>query len=85
MTVRELISSWTEEERKQHADLIEECLKREVFLNDLRGKIRNTEEELDRSLGRLLSGLNDLAQSVSANNERIGSLYLRLIKPGGNA
>ncbi len=85
MTVLELISGWTEDERKQHAALIEECLKREMVLNDLRGKIRKSEEELDRNLDRLLSGLSDLARSVSASVDQIGNLYLRLVKPQGNA
>ena len=85
MTVLELISSWTEDERRQHAGLIEECLKREEVLTGLRGKIRKSEEELDRTLGRLLSGLSDLALSVNANADQIGNLYLRLVKAQGNA
>ena len=85
MTVLELISSWTEDERRQHAGLIVECLKREEVLNDLRGKMRRSEEELDQNLDRLLSGLSDLAQSVNANADQIGNLYLRLVTPQGNA
>jgi hypothetical protein len=85
MTVLELISSWTEEERRQHADLIEECLKREEELNDLRVEIRRAEAELDLNLDRLLLGLSDLALSVNTNADQIGNLYLRLVKPQGNA
>ncbi len=85
MTVLELISSWTEDERTQHAELIVECLKREELLNDLRGKMRRSEVELDQNLDRLLSGLSDLASSVNANADQIGNLYLRLVKAQGNA
>lgn len=85
MTVLELISSWTEEERKQHAGLIEECLKREEELNGLRGRIRKAEMELSQHLDGLLSGLSRLALSVNADGDRMGNLYLRLVKPRGNA
>jgi hypothetical protein len=85
MTVLELISGWTEDERRQHADLIEECLKREEELNGLRVKIRRSEAELDRNLDRLLSGLSDLAQAVNTNADHIGNIYLRLVTSQGNA
>ena len=85
MTVLELVSSWTEDERRQHEDLIGECLKREEILNDLRGKIRRSEVELDQTLDRLLSGLSDLAQVVNTNADQIGNIYLRLVKAQGNA
>jgi hypothetical protein len=84
MTVLELVSSWTEDERRQHEDLIGECLKREEVLNDLRGKIRRSEDELDQTLDRLLSGLSDLAQVVNMNADQIGNIYLRLVKAQGN-
>ena len=85
MTVLELVSSWTEDERRQHEDLIGECLKREEVLNDLRGKIRRSEVELDQTLDRLLSGLSDLSQVVNTNADQIGNIYLRLVKAQGNA
>ncbi len=85
MTVLELVSSWTEDERRQHEDLIGECLKREEILNDLRGKIRRSEVELDQTLDRLLSGLSDLSQVVNTNADQIGNIYLRLVKAQGNA
>ena len=85
MTVLELVSSWTEDERRQHEDLIGECLKREEILNDLRGKIRRSEVELDQTLDRLLSGLSDLSQVVNTNADQIGNIYLRLAKAQGNA
>jgi hypothetical protein len=85
MTVLELISGWTEDERRQHEELIGECLNREEVLNDLRGKIRRSENELDQTLDRLLSGLSDLAQVVNTNVDQIGNIYLRLVKAQGNA
>ena len=85
MTVLELISSWSEDERRQHADLIGECMKGEEFLTQLRGKIRKSEEELDQTLDRLISGLSNLAQAVNTNADQIGNIYLRLVKAQGNA
>jgi hypothetical protein len=85
MTVLELISIWAEDERRQHAELIVECLKREELLNDLRGKMRRSEEELGQNLDRLLSGLSDLAQAATANADQMGNSYLRLVRPQGNA
>ncbi len=85
MNVLELISGWTEEERMLHADLIAECLQRELLLNDLRGKIRQSEEELTVSLDQLLSGLGHLAKSVAENTDQIEKIYLSLAKAEGNA
>jgi hypothetical protein len=85
MTVLELIAAWTEDERKQHADLISECLKREQFLSGLRLKMKESEKELSSSLNQLLSGLTDLKQTVNANAEQIRDFYLRLVRPQGNA
>ncbi len=84
MTVSELIANWTEEERKQHADLIAECLKREQFLNSLRGKIKASEEELKKSVEHLW-GLNHLIEIVNLNEDRWQTIYLHLAKGKGNA
>ncbi len=85
MNVLELISTWTEEERKLHADLIAECLQREILLNGLRGKIRQSEEELVVSIDQLLTGLNHLAETVGENTDQIEKIYLSLAKAEGNA
>lgn len=85
MMVSELIANWTEEERKQHADLIVDCLKREQFLVGLSGRIRASEEELKKSLDRLLSGLNNLAEIINANEDQWQNVYLYLAKGKGNA
>jgi hypothetical protein len=84
MTVAELIANWTEEERKQHADLIAECLKREQFLNSLRERIQASEEELKKSVEHLW-GLNHLIEIVNLNEDRWRTLYLYLAKGKGNA
>ena len=65
MTVLELISTWTEEERGQHADLIAECLDREQMLNRIRGNRNNLVGDLDESLDRFACGLTRLAQTVT--------------------
>ena len=85
MTVLELVSRWTEEERKQHSDLIAECLQREEFLLDLREKSRFAEQHMDNSLSQLLSGLADLAKIAEESKEQVQTLYLPLAKDKGNA
>ena len=85
MTARELISTWTEEERITHADLITECLEREKLLDSLRGKISASQGELQHTLDQLLSALNHLADSINQTGDQFQDLYLRLIKPRGNA
>jgi len=84
MTARELISTWTDEERITHADLIAECLEREKFLDDLRGKIRASEADLQRTLGQLLSALRNLTEAINQTGDRFQDLYLCLSKPKGN-
>jgi len=85
MTAGELISTWTEEERITHADLIAECLEREKFLDGLRGKIRASEGDLQRTLGQLLSALRNLTEAINQTGDQFQDLYLRLSKPKGNA
>ena len=85
MTARELISTWTEEERSTHADLIAECLEREKFLDGLKGKIRASEGELQHTLDQLSISLGHLAEAVNQTGDQFQDLYLRLIKPKGNA
>ena len=85
MTVLELVSRWTEEERNEHSDLISECLQREDFLLSLRGRLRAAEAEMDDSLGQLLSRLADLAKIADESKDQVQTLYLRLAKVKGNA
>ena len=85
MTARELISNWTEEERITHADLIAECLERERVLDGLRGKIRTSQGELQQTLDQLLSALRSLNEAINQTGDQFQDLYLRLIKPKGNA
>jgi phage shock protein A len=85
MTARELVSTWTEEERATHADLIAECLEREKFLDGLRGKLRASQGELQSSLDQLLTALSHLAEAVNQTGDQFQDLYLRLMKPKGNA
>ena len=69
MTARELISTWTEEERTTHADLISECLERERFLGGLRGKIRASEGELQWTGGDWTGG----------DGGQVGTVFTRFI------
>ncbi len=85
MTVLELISSWTPEERSRYADLIAECLERERFLTDLKIKIRTSEEELERGMDVLLCRLNNFSRTVNKVYSQIQDIYFRLAKGEGNA
>jgi hypothetical protein len=85
MTARELLSTWTEEERTMHADLIAECLEREKFLDGLKGKVRASEGELQRTLDQLWIALSHLAETINQTGDQFQDLYLRLMKPKGNA
>jgi hypothetical protein len=85
MTVSEIIINWTEEERKQHANLIMECLEREKLLNDLKGKIEASEKDLTKNLDQLLSGLSQLSQTVNKTSDQMENIYFHLVKAQGNA
>jgi phage shock protein A len=77
--------NWTEEERKQHTNLIMECLEREQLLNDLKGKIEASEKDLIKIFDQLLSGLSQLSQSVNQIFDKMENIYLYLAKAQGNA
>lgn len=85
MTVSETIMNWTEEERKQQANLIMECLERERLLNDLKGKMEASEKDLTKNLDQLLSGLSQLSQTVNKTSDQMEDLYLHLVTAQGNA
>jgi hypothetical protein len=81
MTVEELISRWTEDERNHHADLIAECMEREQDLNRLRNRMKDAEQDLTRSLDDLFCTLAELSRDVEKSAEQLGRLELRLTKP----
>ena len=84
MTIFELISRLTPEERNLLMDLIIEYLNREWFLMEIKRAIKTSEEELKQSFD-LLSRLNNLAQAAMENADQIQNIYLRLTKGKGNA
>jgi len=84
MTIFELISRLTPEERNLLMDLIIEYLNREWFLMEIKRAIKTSEEELKQSFD-LLSRLNNLAQAAMENADQIQNIYLRLTKSKGNA
>ena len=84
MTVLELISRWTPEERVSHMELILECLERERFLIEIKRSLKRSEGELKQSLDLLLSRIDNLAQTARENADQILNTYLRLAKGGGN-
>ena len=75
MTVLELISRWTPEERESHMDLILECLERERFLTVTKRSFRISEGELKQSLDLLSSQISNLAQTARENADQILSIY----------
>lgn len=84
MTVLELVSRWSEDERKGLADLIAECLNREKFLNEIKERFRGSEKELAENLDLLLARLKNLNRIVNQNSSQIDDIYLRLAKGQGN-
>jgi len=84
MTIFELISRLTPEERNLLMDFILEYLNREWFLMEIKRAIKTSEEELKQSFD-LLSRLNNLAQAAMENADQIQNIYLRLTKGKGNA
>jgi len=84
MTVLELISQWTAEERKLHMELILECLERERSLMDSKRAIKGSEEKMKQSLDLLSSRLSNLAQAAKQNADQIQNVYLLLVKGQGN-
>ena len=85
MTVLELISHWSEEERRNHAVLIEECLNREKLLTGIEEKSFGAEPELAKNLDLLLSGLRRLSRRINQNANQTEEIYLRMAKGKGNA
>jgi len=85
MTVRELIATWTDEEREQHADLIAECLEREQMLNLIRENRENLAEELNRSLDRFACALTQLAQTSTRKASQLQKHPLYIVKGKASA
>lgn len=85
MTVHELVSRWSEEERRRQADLIVECLNREKLLIGIEKKSLGAEAELAQSLDLLLDGLKGLSRKMSRNADQLEKIYLRAAKGKGNA
>ncbi len=85
MTVLELISRWSEEERRNHAVLIEECLNREKLLTGIEEKSLGAEAGLAKNLDLLLSGLRRLSRRINQNADQMEEIYLRMAKGKGNA
>ncbi len=85
MTISELIINWTEGERKQHANLITECLEREQHLKDLRSKTEGMEEDLLKRFEHLFSGLTHLERDINKASNKMENIYLCWAKPQGNS
>ena len=84
MTVIEMISRLTLEERNLLVDIIVECTNQKWFLTEIKRTIKISEEELKQNID-LLSRLNVLAKVARENADQIQNIYLRLTKSQGNA
>ena len=79
-TVDELVSGWTDEERAQFNDLIEECRKREKELV-LNSKLCEANlARLSQSLGNLYHNFADLKERVGNATDDLLGLYLRMVR-----
>ena len=57
ITVDQIVSKWTVEEREKFKDLIEECRKRE-------GAISESSKKTEENIKNLIFGFNDLMSSI---------------------
>jgi len=79
-TVDELVSEWTEEEREQFRDLIEECREREQILIENSRRTRESLFELTHSLAYLVSKSRELSETADKVGDDLLGIYLRLYK-----
>lgn len=60
-------------------------MKREQFVNFLKVEMGKSEEELQKRLGQLVVGTNNLAYSVKYNLDQVQEIYLKFAKEKGAA
>jgi predicted RNA binding protein with dsRBD fold (UPF0201 family) len=68
----------TEEEKKQHADLIQECLEREKRLNSYRMKIEEGMEAITMDLQNISHSIGAIDLGLQELKERLEEITLRL-------
>jgi hypothetical protein len=79
-TVDELVSEWTEAEREQFKDLIEECRERERTLIENSRRTRESLFELTQSLSYLVSKSRELSETANKVGDDLLGIYLWLYR-----
>jgi len=77
-TVDEVVSAWTEEEREQFKDLIEECRQREKILKENSRRTIESLDELTQSLTSLISKSWEIREQVNRVGDDLLGIYLKL-------
>ncbi len=88
--VKDVISTWTPEERKKFADLIKECFNRELMLDEISAHNAQAVSDLKEAETKLQSNLVELSNSFKSLRDNLSSLYdsslelyLMLVTKGG--
>jgi len=84
-TVKDLIETWSEEEREALKDNIAEALEREKSINEFRKGMGNAEKSLDDAIKTMIQSLQELlATSVKMREESYRTLLV-IAEPKGTA
>ena len=84
-TVRDLIGTWSEEEREALKDNIAEALEREKSANEFRKGMGNAEKSLDDAIKTMILSLQELlATSIKMRDESYKTI-LTIAEPRGSA
>lgn len=85
-SIEEILTNLTEEERKEHQKIIEECLLREASLNASKEKMRETKEKFSVLTEKLASDIevfNELFLKINEIskelNEKVNTINLMSI------
>lgn len=73
--VKDVIATWTSEERKKFAVLIKECYGRELMLNEISEHNAQAVLALKEAETKLQSNLSDLSNSFESLRSKVESLY----------
>ncbi len=73
-----LVSTWTEEEREQFKDLIQECREREKTLMENARRSRESLDELTQSLTSIVSKSWEIRETANKVGDDLLGIYLKL-------
>jgi predicted nucleic acid-binding Zn-ribbon protein len=75
-TVDQLVSEWTEEERENLKDLIEECREREKKISESSKRSRENLTKINESLQSFLSSLYEIKERTEKLADDLLGIYL---------